>query len=330
MAVAGASGYAGGELLRLLQGHPDVELGVLAAGDSTGRPVTDLHPQLLSLAGRTFAATEVGALAAADVVMLALPHGQSGALAAALPADLPVIDLGADHRLADADAWGSYYGGAHAGVWPYGLPEVNRPALCGASRIAVPGCHATAVLLALWPLVSGGLVRPADLTALSVTGTSGAGRTGRPEFSAAQVLGDATAYRVGQHQHTAEILQALGAAASISLTPVLAPMPRGILATCTALPMPGVTDGDLRGALAYTGEPFVTLLAAGRWPHTASTVGSAGCHLQVAIDRGSGRVVVVSALDNLGKGAAAQAVQCLNLTLGLPEATGLSVDGIAP
>lgn len=338
VAVAGASGYAGGELLRVLAAHPEVELGALAAGESAGRRLLESHPQLRSLAGRSFVATTPDSLAGADAVVLALPHGQSAALVSRLPSDVAVIDLGADHRLRDATDWAHYYGGRHAGCWPYGLPELPgaRAILRGARRVAVPGCHATAACLALAPLLAADMIEPEDLVVVSVTGTSGAGRATTAELSSAQVMGDVSAYKVGHHQHTAEIVQVLTDAAptavNLSFTPVLAPMPRGILATCTARPQSGVNEAALRAALAaaYGDEPFVHVLDAGEWPHTAATFGANSCHLQVTVDDSAGRVVVVAALDNLMKGAAGQAIQCLNLALGLPEAAGLSADGVAP
>jgi N-acetyl-gamma-glutamyl-phosphate reductase len=333
-AVAGASGYAGGELLRLLLAHPDLEVGPVAAGASAGLPVTDLHPQLPSLADRTFAATDAAVLAEADVVFLALPHGESAALAAQLPAGLPVIDLGADHRLGSAADWERFYGTPYAGQWPYGLPELFRDDLRGALRIASPGCYPTSVALALAPLLGRGLVEPADVVVVAASGTSGAGRGAKVGLLGSEVMGDLSAYKVGAHQHTPEIRQTLsrvtGREVSLSFTPVLAPMPRGILATCTA--RTSATETELREALAaqYDGEPFVHVLPAGRWPHTAATVGSNACQLQVTVDEDAGRAVVVSAIDNLGKGAAGQALQCANLALGLPETAGLSGDGIAP
>jgi N-acetyl-gamma-glutamyl-phosphate reductase len=333
-AVAGASGYAGGELLRLLLSHPDLEIGPLAAGSAAGLPVTDIHPQLPSLAERVFVTTDAATLAEADVVFLALPHGESAALAAQLPADVPVLDLGADHRLADAEAWQRFYGTAYAGQWPYGLPELFRDDLRGAKRVAVPGCYPTAVALALAPLLARGLVEPADLVVVAASGTSGAGRGAKAHLLGSEVMGDVSAYKVGAHQHTPEIRQTLGRVSgtdvSLSFTPVLAPMPRGILATCTART---TADGDeLRAALQeqYAVEAFVHVLAPGRWPHTAATVGSNACQLQVTVDADAGRAVIVSAIDNLGKGAAGQAVQCANLVLGLPEETGLTSSGVAP
>ena len=329
-AVAGASGYAGGELLRLLLQHPDLELAALCAGASAGQPVTDLHPHLPQLGDRVFAATSAAALADADIVFLALPHGESGALAAQLPAGVKVVDLGADHRLRDASAWERWYGGPHAGTWTYGLPELpgQRARIAASTRVANTGCYAAATILALAPLVAAGLADPADVVVVASSGTSGAGRSAKVSLLATEVMGDLSPYRVGSHQHVPEIKQASGAT-SLSFTPVLAPMPRGILATVTARPL---TGGDPRQVLleAYADEPFVHVLPEGRWPHTAATLGSNSCHLQATVDQDSGRLVVISALDNLGKGAAAQAVQCANLVLGLPELAGLSVSGVAP
>jgi N-acetyl-gamma-glutamyl-phosphate reductase len=332
--VAGASGYAGGELLRLLLEHPHLEVGPVAAGQAAGRPVTDLHPHLPQLAGTTFADTTAEQLADADVVFLALPHGQSAALAAALPDGLPVVDLGADHRLASAEDWAGSYDTPHAGEWPYGLPELFRARLEGARRIAGPGCNATAMTLALGPLLAAGLVEPLDLVTTTLSGTSGAGRGLASNLLASEVMGSASAYRVAGHRHTPEVRQSLrrlaGAEVTLSYTPTLVPMARGILATCTARTT--AAPDELRAALhqAYDDEPFVHVLPPGRWPVTAATVGSNSCHVQVAVDAAAGRAVVVAALDNLGKGAAGQALQCANLALGLPETDGLSVSGVAP
>ena len=338
-AVAGASGYAGGELLRLLLGHPGLGVGPVAAGTAAGRPVTDLHPQLPNLAGVTFARTEPAVLAEADLVFLALPHGQSAALVAELPADLPVVDLGADFRLASGTAWSTYYGGEHAGSWPYGLPELPgaRTALAGATRVANPGCYATSVAVALAPLLAAGLVEPADVVVVAASGTSGAGRSMKPALLGSEVMGAVSAYKAGGvHQHIPEMEQALSAAAgtgvTLSFTPVLAPMPRGILATCTTRLAAGTGEAALREALlaAYDDEPFVHVLPEGSWPTTAATLGSNSVQLQVAADLHSGRAVVVAVLDNLVKGAAGQAVQNANLVLGLDETAGLPVAGIAP
>jgi N-acetyl-gamma-glutamyl-phosphate reductase len=329
-AVAGASGYAGGELLRLLLQHPDLELGPLCAGASAGQPVTDLHPHLPQLGDRVFEQTSAELLAEADVVFLALPHGESGALARRLPPGTKVVDLGADHRLADAEAWKRWYGGEHAGTWTYGLPELpgQRDLIGGSGRVANTGCYAAAITLALAPLLSAGVVEPDDVVVVAASGTSGAGRGTKPHLLGTEVMGDLSPYKVGVHQHVPEIKQATGAR-SLSFTPVLAPMPRGILATVTARP---TSDRDPREVLAaaYAEEAFVHVLPEGRWPHTAATFGSNSCHLQATVDSDSGRVIVVSALDNLGKGAASQALQNANLMLGLPEQAGLSISGVAP
>lgn len=336
VAVAGASGSAGGELLRLLAGHPGVHLTALAGQDSAGRSLATVHPQLPDLAGRTLVSADPAILGAADLVFLALPPGRSGPLAAALPATAKVVDLGADHRLANPADWSRWYAGPHAGHWPYGLPELPgaRARIAGAARVAVAGCYPTAVALGLAPLLAARLVEPADVVVVAASGFSGAGRErGGPTAGA----GGLAAYGVGGgHRHIPELVQVLSAAAGapvrLSFTPVLAPQPRGILAACTARLSPGTGAPALREALAaaYHAEPVVHLLPAGDWPQTAATIGSAGAHLQVSADLGAGRAVVVVALDNLGKGAAGQAVQCANLMLGLPETAGLSGWGSLP
>ena len=326
-AVAGASGYAGGELLRLLLGHPDLSIGALCAGSSAGLPVTDLHPHLPQLGDRVFAETSAAALSEADVVFLALPHGESGALAAQLPPSVKVVDLGADHRLRSASDWERWYGGPHAGTWTYGLPEIPgaRAEIAASSRVANTGCYAAAITLALAPLIAAGAVDPADVVVVAASGTSGAGRAAKPNLLGTEVMGDLSPYKVGTHQHVPEIKQATGAT-SLSMTPVLAPMPRGILATVTAKALTGADPREVL-AQAYDDEPFVHVLPAGRWPHTAATLGSNSCHLQATVDADSGRVLVVSALDNLVKGAAGQALQNANLVLGLSETAGLPVAG---
>lgn len=336
--MAGASGYGGGELLRLLLGHPEIEIGALAANTSAGLPVTNVHPNLPDLAGRVF--TDSAALVAseADIVFLALPHGQSGAVAAALPSGVRVVDLGADHRLADPAAWQRAYGGDHAGTWTYGLPELPgaRAQIAASLRVAAPGCYPTASSLALAPLLTAGLVEPTDLFVVAASGTSGAGRSAKVNLLGSEVMGDLTAYKVGTHQHRPEIVQTLsavaGTAVTLSFTPVLAPLPRGILATCSGRAVAGTDADAVYEALraAYGGEPFVRVLPPGRWPRSAATFGGNAAHLQGTFDAESGRAIVVSAIDNLGKGAAGQALQCANLMLGLPEQAGLTAQGIAP
>jgi N-acetyl-gamma-glutamyl-phosphate reductase len=334
VSVAGASGYAGGELLRLISGHPHLDLATVTAHSAVGGRLGDVHPHLVSVGERRFTATDPAALADADLVFLALPHGESAAVAAALPPEVKVVDLGADFRLADAAAWASYYGGEHAGTWTYGLPELpgQRAAIAASTRVANTGCYAATITLALAPLLAAGVAAADDVVVVAASGTTGAGRGPKAHLLASEVMGDLAPYRVGAHQHTPEIKQASGAR-SLSFTPVLAPMPRGILATVTAVPTTDrVAPSAVREILirGYRDEPFVHVLPDGRWPHTGATVGSNSCHLQASVDLDSGRIIVVSALDNLGKGAAGQAVQCANLMLGLPETAGLSADGVAP
>jgi N-acetyl-gamma-glutamyl-phosphate reductase len=345
VAVAGASGYAGGELLRLLAAHPGLEIGPVAAGSSAGLPVTELHPNLPDLAGQVFVPTTAEALSAADLVFLALPAGESAALAARLPEAVKVVDLGPDFRLADPAQWARFYGGPHAGRWIWGLPELPgaRARIGAATRVATPGCYATAAIIALAPLVAAGLAEPDDVVIVAASGTSGAGRAAKASLLGSEVMGSVSAYQAGGgHRHTAEIEQALGEAGAgahgatgqvkVSFTPMLAPMPRGILATGTARLAGDLSTGDIRQALtlAYGGEPFVHLLPDGQWPATAATAGSNAVHLQAAADPHSGRAVVVAAIDNLGKGAAGQAVQTANLMLGLAETAGLTANGVAP
>ncbi len=345
VAVAGASGYAGGELLRLLAGHPDLEIGPLSANSSAGTPVTTMHPQLTGhpgLDGAVFAGTDPDVLADADLIFMALPHGESAQLAARLPAQLRIVDLGADFRLASAQAWDRYYPTPYAGQWTYGLPELPgaRDAIRASATVAAPGCYATASILALAPLLAAGLAEPADIVIVAASGTSGAGRSPRPDLLATEVIGSMSAYQAGgTHRHTPEIEQNIDperaglpapAPVSVSFTPTLAPMARGILATCTA--RSAAAGGQLRDALraAYDAEPFVHVLPEGRWPVTGATLGSNSAHLQVAADPHAGRAVVVCALDNLVKGAAGQAIQIANLMLGLPETAGLTKSGVAP
>jgi N-acetyl-gamma-glutamyl-phosphate reductase len=336
--IVGASGYAGAELARIVDAHPALEVGPLVAAGNAGRLLGDLHPQLVSLADRPLVDVSTAELGDCDVLFLALPHGASADVVAGVAGDPLIVDLGADFRLGHAGDWERWYGGPHAGHWPYGLPELPgaRDPIRAARRVANPGCYATALTLALAPLLAAGLVEPEDLVVVAASGTSGAGRRATENLLGSEVMGDLTPYKVGgSHPHLAEVRQSLSAVAgspvSMSFTPILAPMPRGILATCTARLRPGVDDDALRAAYqGYVDEPFVTLLPEGRWPHTAATSGSNSCQLQVAVDVDAGRAVVVAAIDNLGKGAAGQAVQNANLMLGLPETTGLAVNGVAP
>ena len=344
VAIAGASGYAGGELLRLLLRHPEFEIGTVTASSNAGAPVTAVHPQLPTLADRTFADTTPEAFADADLVFLGLPHGESARVAGWIGADVPVVDIGADFRLASPEDWTAYYGTPHAGRWTYGLPELPygtgklRDQVASARRVANPGCYATTIILAVAPLVRDGLVDPADLTVVASSGTSGAGRAAKAHLIGSEVMGQLSTYKAGgAHQHIPEIRQAVAESAGrdtgdvrVSFTPMLAPMPRGILAVVNATPYDGATG--LRESLtsAYAGEPFVRVLPEGTWPATGATAGSNSVQLQVAYDAAAGRAIVVAALDNLGKGAAGQALQNANLMLGLDETAGLPQEGVAP
>lgn len=345
VAVAGASGYAGGELLRLLAGHPQFEVTVVTAHANAGQPLSAVHPQLTGYRDLVLQETTAQVLAGADVVFLALPHGASGELAAGLPDDVLVVDCGADHRLASSDDWAAFYGGDFHPAWTYGLPELpvdamgarQRDVLPGATRLAIPGCNATAITLGLAPGIAAGVVAADDLVAVLAVGTSGAGKSLRPDLLASEIAGSASAYQVGGvHRHTPEILQNLRAAGatdpSLSFTPVLVPMARGILATSTAKLLPGVTAQQARDAWesAYVGEAFVQVLPAGVFPRSGDTTGANTCLIGLAVDERAGRVVVVSALDNLVKGTAGAAIQSANLALGFDETLGLSVNGVAP
>ena len=338
VAVAGASGYAGGELLRLLLAHPDVEIGAVTGHSNAGETLGSLQPHLLPLADRVLEPTTVEVLSGHDVVFLALPHGQSGAIAAALPEETVVIDCGADYRLADAALWTKFYGSEHAGTWPYGLPELpgQRELLAGARTIAVPGCYPTVSTLSLAPAIEAGIVEP-DVVVVAASGTSGAGKAAKPHLLGSEVMGSTGAYGVGGvHRHTPEIIQNLSqltdGTVTVSFTPVLVPMPRGILATCSAKLKPDVTEDEARAVYekAYGDEAFVHLLPKGQWPQTKSVLGSNAVQIQVTVDEAAGRLVAVGAVDNLAKGTAGAAVQCMNLALGLDEATGLSTIGLAP
>ncbi len=344
VAVAGASGYVGGEVLRVFSAHPDVVFGALTANTSAGDSISIHHPHLRSAADRTILPTTPETLAGHDVVVLALPHGASGEISSALPDDTLVLDCGADHRLESAEAWGEYYEGEHAGFWPYGLPELmtgkktrQRESLIGARRIAVPGCNVIAVTLGIQPGIAAGLVDATDIVAVLANGYSGAGKAIKPNLLASEALGAAVPYSVGGgHRHIPEILQNLKATgaegARISFTPVLVPMSRGILATVSAPLVTGATASDVRAAWeeAYRDEPFVHVLPEDEWPSTSSTLGANTALIGVAVDKKAGRVLTITSIDNLVKGTAGAALQSLNLALGLPEQMGLVMEGVAP
>lgn len=336
VAIAGASGYAGGELLRLLHQHPEFDIAVVTASANAGQLVSTVHPQLAALGEMAFEATDPRLLATADLLFLALPHGASAAIVAELPEHVRVVDLGADFRLGSAEQWTKYYpGSAHAGSWTYGLPElVSRDELSRAKRIANPGCYATAIALGFAPILE--LLDATDLTVVAASGTSGAGRKPAEALLASEVMGSMSAYKVGgTHQHTPEIEQTLGnfteQEVRLSFTPLLAPMSRGILATLTARAT-DKTARDVHELLMsfYVDEPFVRVLPEGQQPTTASVFSSNGVALQGVYDEHTDRVVITVALDNLVKGAAGQAVQNANIMCGFAETTGLSAIGVAP
>ncbi|QGN35515.1 N-acetyl-gamma-glutamyl-phosphate reductase [Microlunatus sp. Gsoil 973] len=339
-AVAGATGYAGGELLRLLLAHPNIEVGAVTAARSAGSLLGEHHPHLVPLADRVVEPTDAEHLAGHDIVFLALPHGASGEIAARLGPDVLVVDCAADHRLADPAKWQHYYHSDHAGTWPYGLPELpgQRDRLAHTKRISVPGCNPTASTLALLPAVTAGLISCDDVVVVLATAPSGAGKKLATTYLASEIMGSATPYQVGGiHRHTPEMEQnliACGAAdPHVSFTPMLVPMTRGILATCTArLSDPSITADDVYAAYqkAYATEAFVHLLPAGVWPQTQATLGANIAHIQATVDPHTGRLVAIAAIDNLAKGTAGAAVQCTNLALGLDETTGLTTIGVAP
>ncbi|MEI8084061.1 MAG: N-acetyl-gamma-glutamyl-phosphate reductase [Actinomycetes bacterium] len=339
-AVVGASGYSGGELLRLLSKHPDMEVALACAGTHAGEFITDVHPGLLDFEDVAFEVTDVARLAELDLVFIALPHGESAAVTELLPDSVKIVDLGADHRLADGRAWDAYYGGGvMAPQWTYGLPELpgRRELIAESSRVANPGCYATAVELSLAPLVASNLIESDAIVVVAASGTSGAGRKASIGLTASEVMGSMTPYKVGGvHQHIAEIEQELSGQAAgpvtVCFTPLLAPMPRGIIATCTAKLTRGVAPEQASEALrgGYRQEPFVRVLRPGRVPSTAATLGSNSAVLQLAVDEHTNQVIVMAAIDNLGKGAAGQAIQNANIMFGLDQTLGLSSIGVAP
>jgi N-acetyl-gamma-glutamyl-phosphate reductase len=335
-AVIGASGYAGGELLRLLATHPVFEVAVVSAHSNAGEQVTSVHPQLQSYAGREFVTADSIDFAPIELVFLALPHGESAALIAKLPSHLKIVDLGADFRLEDPAQWEKYYGGKHAGAWVYGLPELapgQREAIKNQNKVANPGCYATSISLGIAPAIS--LIDSSDIVVVAASGTTGAGRSAKINLIGSEVMGSLSSYKFGGvHQHTPEIEQALSAVANkeakISFTPILAPMPRGILATITAKLTSAMTTEQAHQLYSkhYANEFFVDLLPAGQMPKTSAVTGSNKVQIQVAVDQHSNRLVVSVAIDNLGKGAAGQAIQNANLVCGLSEISGLALDGI--
>ena len=335
--VVGASGYSGGELLRLLLGHPDFAIEYIAAGSQAGSQITAIHPQLTPLASERFESTDVARMNDCDLIFFALPHGESARLIAQINPEIKVVDLGADFRLESAEAWEKYYGGAHAGSWVYGLPEIpgQREKIASSKRVANPGCYATAITVAAAPALASQFIESDDLVVVAASGTTGAGRKASTALLASEIMGSLTSYKFGGvHQHTPEIEQTLTTLSQspvkISFTPILAPMPRGILATVTGKLIKVATTEDVQDLYQsfYANEEFITVLTDSLLPKTSAVVGSNSVQLQVAVDRHVNRLVISAVIDNLGKGAASQAIQNANIMFGLPEGTGLSASGI--
>ena len=334
-AIVGASGYAGTELLRLLLEHPKFEVGVITAHSNAGELISSVAPQLSKLGDRRFEKFDLAKVNACEIVFLALPHGESAALIAQLDPSIKIVDLGADFRLTSADQWVKYYGGVHVGTWTYGLPELpgKRDQIKKATRVANPGCYATSISLAIAPAL--GLVDSSDIVVVAASGTTGAGRSAKVNLIGSEVMGSLSSYKFGGvHQHTPEIEEALtqvaGSKVKISFTPILAPMPRGILSTVTAKLITSATTESMHALYtkSYANDEFVTVLPLGQMPKTNSVIGSNHVHLQVAVDTHTNRLVVSAAIDNLGKGAAGQAIQNANLICGFAENSGLEVLGL--
>jgi len=333
--VIGASGYAGGELLRLLDTHPQFEVCAVTAHSNAGELITSVHPHLTSYVGRAFSAFKAADFDCCELIFLALPHGESASVIAALHSDAKIVDLGADYRLEDSASWLKYYGGTHAGTWTYGAPELPgaRGLIAKSTRVANPGCYATAIALGTAPAAQ--IADISDVVVVAASGTTGAGRSAKINLLASEVMGSLSSYKFGGvHQHTPEIEEAItrstGVSAKVSFTPILAPMPRGILATITMKLLPGVSKEQARAAYqsAYSQEEFVSLLPETVLPKTASVLGSNSVSMQVAIDEHTNRLVVSVAIDNLVKGAAGQAIQNANIMCGLSENLGLTAQGI--
>lgn len=335
-AVIGASGYAGGELLRLLAVHPHFEVTAISAYSNAGELITSVHPHLTTHNGDKFVSVSEIDFSDIELVFIALPHGESAAVIEKIPASAKVVDLGADYRLENSAKWEKYYGGTYAGAWVYGLPELangQREAIAKETRVANPGCYATAISLGCAPAVD--FIDVSDIVVVAASGTTGAGRSAKINLIASEVMGSLTSYKFGGvHQHTPEIEQAISAVAgkpaAISFTPILAPMPRGILATITAKLTKSMTTEQAYEVFtkAYSDEYFVDVLPIGQMPKTGSVTGSNKVQLQVAVDEHTNRIVISVAIDNLGKGAASQAIQNANIISGFHEGSGLSTDGL--
>ena len=332
--IVGASGYAGGELLRILSKHPEFEISYIAAGSNAGELISDFHPLLQGFNTKRFEDTSIEKINQCDLIFISLPHGESAKLVGQIEQSVKIVDLGADFRLSDAQQWQRYYGISHAGSWPYGLPElVDHSEISNANRVANPGCYATAISLAIAPVLN--LIDPTDISVVASSGTTGAGRNAKVNMAGSEFRNNLTSYKFGGvHQHTPEIEQVLNHLSSkqvkISFTPVLAPMPRGILATVSAKINTPLETATIRESFVnfYKNSAFVKFLDEGQMPQTLSVLGSNNVELQAALDEHVGRVVVSVAIDNLGKGAAGQAIQNANLMTGQSESAGLANIGL--
>ena len=333
--LVGGSGYAGGELLRLLSLHPHFSVVAISAHSNAGEEITSIHPQLQSYSGLKFSAFTAADFQHCELVFLALPQGESAKVISQLPADTKIVDLGADFRLNSEDSWKKYYGGEYAGSWVYGLADLpgKSDEIKAAKRVANPGCYATSIALGSAPAAN--FADFSDVVVVAASGTTGAGRSAKINLIASEVSGSLTSYKFGGvHQHTPEIEETLsaisGSAVKVSFTPILAPMPRGILSTITMKLSKTISLADVRAQYQayFSDSPFVHLLPEGQMPKTASVIGSNFAQIQVSIDEHTQRLVVSVAIDNLGKGAAAQAIHNANLIAGYEPTAGLLGNGL--
>ena len=332
--IVGASGYAGGELLRLLSNHPNFEISFIAAYANAGEPITGVHPHLTEFEGKSFSSVKVDDLNKCDLVFTALPHGESAKIIGQLNKEVKIVDLGADYRLTDRSQWDKYYEGSYAGSWTYGLPELTDHELIAQSKyVANPGCYATAIALSVAPVLTE--IDSEDIVVVAASGTTGAGRTAKVTLLGSEVMNSLTSYKFGGvHQHTPEIEQILtlksNKSVKISFTPILAPMPRGILATVTAKLHSSTSENKIRAIYSdfYRKSKFVSLLSEGQMPMSSSVLGTNNALMQIAVDSHVNRIVVSTVIDNLGKGAAGQAIQNANLMCNLAEDAGLRLAGV--
>jgi N-acetyl-gamma-glutamyl-phosphate reductase len=334
-AVIGASGYAGGELLRLLSTHPHLQVTQVSAHSNAGELITSVHPHLTTHNGERFLSIDSLKFEEIEVAFIALPHGQSAGIVEKFAKETKIVDLGADFRLSDAAKWTKYYDGMHAGVWTYGLPEIpgNREKISQSLHVANPGCYATSIITGVLPALD--FIDTSDIVVVAASGTTGAGRNAKISLIASEVMGSLTSYKFGGvHQHTPEVEQALshasGKEVKISFTPILAPIPRGILSTITARLSERIEIEMVHSLFSsfYQNDYFVDVLPIGQMPKTASLTGSNKIQMQVAVDEHTQRLVISVAIDNLGKGAASQAIQNANIMCGFHEGAGLSTDGL--